>query len=242
MNTTLAVRCAKLRSRLDILDQTASNVAEVKALEVLRIEIASRSEKLQIALEKQRLLASSSVEVPTPASLTTVHKRARGILEKFLAETKAATLKRGRGWRALLDEVDSAARDVSAAVTSAWRAHRQAVFSGETPKQILGKLARTESNNDAFNDYERLYNQLKVAFDNVPEDVTAITYVGQVALDLEKVSANFDFDVPPEVKLFLEAVSSVNGAPLSLLTSTVQAWLKENTSPESYRIRATGYE
>jgi hypothetical protein len=50
MNLTLAGRASALRSRLEALDRTASNVAEVNALEGLRIGMANRAEKLRAEL------------------------------------------------------------------------------------------------------------------------------------------------------------------------------------------------
>ena len=44
-----------------------------------------------------------------------------------------------------------------------------------------------------------------------------------------------DFDVPGEVKRFLEEIQS-GGAPLDLLTDTVKDWLKANNAFDSYRI------
>jgi hypothetical protein len=42
------------------------------------------------------------------------------------------------------------------------------------------------------------------------------------------------------VKQFLEAVLSVAGAPLALLTPEVRQWLEANGSFESYRIKSIG--
>lgn len=223
MNLTLAGRASALRSRLEALDRTASNVAEVNALEGLRIGMANRAEKLRAELAKERLLAGASIAVSIPASLVAMRKRATGLLDKFVADTKANTLKRGQSWSALLDEVDTATRELGSAATAAWRAHRSSVFAGQSPAEIRGKLARTEKNDDAFDDYGTLYGRLKAAFDTFPVDAEAIVRVSRIAADLEKTATTFDFNVPADVKLFLEAVLSVKGAPLSLLTQIGRA-------------------
>ncbi len=239
MNLTLAGRASGLRSRLEALDRTASNVAEVNALESLRIGMAKRAERLGMELAKEALLSGSSIAVTTPASLVAARKRAIGLLEKFENDTKADTLKRGQNWSALLDEVDTATRELSTAVTAAWRAHRSSVFAGQSPAEIRGKLARTEANDDAFDDYVTLYGRLKAAFDTFPVDAEAIARVSRIGADLERAATTFNFDVPADVKLFLEAVLSVKGAPLSLLTPTVQKWLAESGGLNSYSVRAT---
>lgn len=240
MTAALATRASNLRSRLEALDRAASNVAEVNALEGLRAGLAGRADKLSIEFAKQNLLVAADIAVAAPVSLTAAQKRAAGLLEKFQAEPKSATLKRGQGWNALLGEVDNAGRDLAAAVVAAWKGHRQAVFAGETPAQIRGKLARTPTNDQAFEKYEGLYARLKSAFDALPPDEAAIAATEKLADDLERTAKAFDFAVPADVKQFLEAVLSVKGAPLSLLTPPVLEWLEENGGLDSYAVRATG--
>ena len=240
MTATLPARAAALRERLVELDKMSSNVTEAHNLEGLRVEIVSRAEKLGAQLEKEALLASGNITLAHPASLIAARKRATGLLERFVVDSKAATLKRGQGWTALLREIDVASREFAAAVLSAWRAHRAAVFAGDTPAALRGKLARTKANDEAFRTYDALYARIKAAFDDFPGDKGDLDKVRALAVQLEHVAQGFDFDVPAEVKQFLEAVLSVAGAPLSLLTPEVRQWLEANGSLESYAIRSTG--
>lgn len=238
--TTLVTRAKKLRSRLEALDQTSSNVAEVSALEGLRVSLATRAEKLEPELANETLLTTAGIAVAKPASLLAVQKRAKGLLEKFQAETKAATLKRGKSWEALLQEVNVASRELATAAFTAWKQHRQSVFAGETPTQLRGKLARTPANDEALEDYEVHYTRLRTAFETFPSDKDALARPAKIAAELERIAKKFDFQVPAEVKQFLEAVLSVKGAQLHLLTPSVLEWLKENDGLDSYAVRATG--
>lgn len=240
MTAPLATRASDLRARLEALDRAASNVAEVSALEGLRSGLAGRADKLGSELAKQSLLVAAHITVTTPSSLTAAQKRAAGLLEKFRAEPKATTLKRLQGWNTLLSEVDNAGRDLASAVVAGWKGHRQAVFAGETPAQIRGKLARTPDNDRAFEKYEALYTRLKAAFDVLPTDAAAIEATEKIADDLEKAAKDFNFEVPADVKQFLEAVLSIKGAPLSLLTPSVLEWLANNGGLDSYAVRSTG--
>lgn len=240
MTSSLPIRAAALRERLVELDKMSSNVTEAHNLEGLRVEIAARAGKLGAQLDKQAILVDANIAVPPPASLVAVRKRATGLLEKFVADNKAATLKRGQGWTALLGEIDVASRQLATAVLSAWRAHRVAVFAGDTPADVRGKLARTKANDEAFRIYQDLYARLKAAFDDLPGVKGDIDRVGALAAQLEQAAQAFDFDVPAEVRQFLEAVLSVTGASLALLTPEVREWLEANGSLESYTIRSTG--
>lgn len=240
MTTTLPARAAALRERLARLDKLGSNVSEASDLEGLRGDLSGRTERLDIHLKNRALLAEAAIPVPPPASLLAARKRAVAILEKFRVQTKAATLKRGQAWRSLLDEIDAGSRDLASAVTAAWRAYRQQAFAGDTPAVIRSRLARTRANDATFNEYQKLFDRLKAAFEILPSDRGAIDRIKQLAAELEAVAQGFDFAVPAEVKEFLEAVLSVNGAPLVLLTPAVVKWLKENDSFDSYRISSTG--
>ena len=240
MTTSLPTRANALRERLARLNEMTSNVEEAANLEGLRAELAGRTEKLRVQLDKQALLTGSSIDVPPPASLLAARKRAGSLLEKFVNETRAATLKRGQGWKALLEEAEAASRELAQGVAAAWRAHRQTVFAGDTPAAVRTKLARTNQNDVAFVAYQTFYSQLKTAFDTPPTDKSAIDRVSQIVAELEQVAHTFDFAVPPDVKRFLEAVLSQSGAPLSLLTPAVLQWLNDNGSLDSYCIRSTG--
>jgi hypothetical protein len=113
------------------------------------------------------------------------------------------------------------------------------VFAGDPPAGLRGKLPRTKANDEAFRTYEALYALLKSAFEDLPGDKGDLDKVRALAVQLEEVAQAFDFDVPAEVKRFLEAVLSVAGAPLALLTPEVRQWLAANGSLESYTIRST---
>lgn len=240
MTASLPARAAALRKQLVELNEMSSSVTEAGNLEGLRLEISTRAQRLGAQLDKQALLADAKIAVPSPTSVIAVRKRASELLEKFVADTKAATLKKRKGWTTLLGDIDTAGRELESAISSTWRAHRQAVFAGDTPTAIRGRLARTKENDEAFKTYQALYTRFKAAFDEVPADKYEVDQVRSLAGQLEQAAQAFDFDVPAEVKEFLEAVLSVNGAPISLLTPTVRQWLEANGALESYTIRSTG--
>jgi hypothetical protein len=140
----------------------------------------------------------------------------------------------------LLDELDGAATNLSKAVLADWRRSREAFFAGDTPTTLRGRLARTAENDRALEQYQILHQDLEAAFKAAPADPTAINDVKRLAQRLEETARSFNFDVPEAVKVFLEAVQSVAGAPLDLLTPEVVDWLKQNHSYDAYRISAKG--
>ena len=235
MSTTLPARAKALRDRLVALDLLGANVEETGLLEDLRSDLAPPAAELSRALEQRRLLVGSGIDTPEPPSLETARKRAALLLERFAAEKKAATLKKGTGWANLIKEIKAASTDLSAAVVRSWKAYRQTVFTGEAPTVLKGRIAMTPANNSAFKTYEQLHQTFRAEFDRLPADKAAIDRVKALAARLTETAKEFDFDVPADVKRFLEAIQ-VGGANLELLTDPVLQWLEENKAFDNYRI------
>lgn len=239
MSTSLPARTKALRDRLVALDQLGANVEETGLLEDLRSDLASPAAELSRALDQRALLVDSGIAAAAPATLEAARKRAAALLEKFMAERKAATLKKGVGWANLVRDIKAASSDVAAMVVKSWKAYRQEVFTGEAPGVVKGRIAFTPANGAAFKSYEELYQTFRVEFERLPADRAAIERVRSLASDLTEIAKGFDYDVPAEVKRFLEAMQS-GGATLDLLTDTVETWLTDNDAFASYRIVPRG--
>ena len=235
MTATLPARVKALRDRLATLDELGANVEEAGLLEDLRSDLAAPAAELSRALDQRQLLVDAGIEAPAPTSLDAARKRAVALLEKFTAERKAATLKKGAGWANMIKDMKAASGDVGVSAGRSWRAYRQIVFTGEPPSVIKGRIAFTPGNDAAFRQYEQLYRDFHPAFEKLPVDRAAIERVRALAAKLTETAKFFDYDVPQEVKAFLEAVQG-GGATLELLTDTVKAWLKANHAFDTYRI------
>lgn len=240
MSPSLPRRAADLKARLSRLQDLSSKVEEASNLERLRQDLNRRVEKLEPQMQKQALLQAHDIAVSLPAGVVKAARRAGGLLDKFKAEPTAATLKKGQTWRMLLEELDGAAGELSQAVLAAWRRSREGFFAGDTPATLRGRLARTAENDRALEQYRTLHQALDAAFTAAPADPTTVDQVKRLAKQLESAAQAFNFDVPEAVKAFLEAVQSVAGAPLDLLTPEVVDWLKTNHSFDAYRISAKG--
>ncbi|TCM76759.1 hypothetical protein [Rhizobium sp. BK068] len=235
MRTSLPARTRALRERLVALDRLGANVEETGLLEDLRSDLAPPAAELSRALDHRALLLGSGIETPEPPSLETVRKRARTLLDRFTTERKAAALKKGTGWANLLKEMKTASSDVSASVVRAWKGYRQIAFTGEAPALVKGRIAFTPANDAAFKTYEQLHQAFRAEFEKLPADRAAIERVKVLAAQLTETAKKFDFDVPVDVKRFLEAIQS-GGAKLDLLTEAVLKWLNENDAFDNYRI------
>ncbi|TPK52910.1 MULTISPECIES: hypothetical protein [unclassified Mesorhizobium] len=235
MSTSLPARAKALRERLVALDRLGANVEEASRLEGLRSDLAPPAAEFSRALDQRKLLVDSGIEAVAPAILDSIRKRATDLVEKFTAEKKAATLTRGVGWTNLIRDIKVASTELGAAVIQSWKVYRQAVFTGEAPGVIRGRIAFTPANSAAFAEYEQLHQAFRTEFDRLPADKAGIEKVRALAAKLTETAKAFDYNVPGEVKRFLEAIQS-GGAALDLLTDTVKHWLRANNAFDSYRI------
>lgn len=241
MNTPLQARTKALRNRLLTLDNMGANVEEAGLLEDLRTDLAAPAAKLSRALVQRKLLVDSGIDATIPASLDAARKRASVLLDKFKEDKKAATLKKGVGWTNLVRDIEAATSDVGTMVAKRWKAHREELFTGEAPAIVRGRIAFTPANAAAYKRYEQLHQAFRQEFDRLPADRAAIDRVRSLATELTETAKALDYDVPTEVKRFLEAVQS-GGAALDLLTDTVKAWLSANDAFGSYRIVPRGID
>ena len=239
MSKPLPVSAKGLRERLERLDRLGANVEEAALLEDLRSDLAPRVAKLKKALDQCALLSTSGISVEEPASLGGARKRAADLIEKFTAEKKAATLKKGVRWTNLVSKIGAASDDVGRVVASRWKVYRQEAFTGEPPEVVRGRIAFTPTNSAAFKRYDQLYQDFRISFERLPADRSVIQRVQSLAKALTETANSFDYDVPTDVKRFLEAVQS-GGAPLDLLSDTVKTWLAENDAFANYRILPRG--
>lgn len=237
MSSSLPARTKALRERLATLDQLGSNLKETGLLDDLKSELAPRVAELSRAHDQSQVLVNSGIEWITPASLDTVRKNAAVLHQKFAAENKAATLKKGVRWTNFIKDIRVASTEINASVVNRWKVYLQSSFTGESPRVINRRIALTPKNKAALKDYERHYQEFRTALDRLPSNEVDIQGVRALATRLTETAKAFDFNVPDEVKHFLEAIQS-GGATLYLLTDTVKAWLEENDVFDSYIIRS----
>ena len=238
MTNALPSRVAALRASLTSLDAMATDVQETALLTELQRELAKSVEALDRSLVQCQILAKGGVTTNTPASLVTARNRAAALRQKFAGDARSATLKSATVWTTLLRDVGTAATDAVTEAKAAWKNHRTAIFTGDTPAVIRGRIGWSDENKKAFERYERKFQTLRAAFETLPSTASEVAAAKAVAADLKSVAGEFDFDVPADVKKFLDAVQA-NGAPLGLLTPTVVEWLNKKNAFASYRIVPT---
>ncbi|RYG34157.1 hypothetical protein EON81_16310, partial [bacterium] len=153
MKDALPHRVSSLRKRLLLLQGLTANAVEAGDLAALRRELASPAATLSELNQRQTMLSSLGVGAADPPSLLATRKRALTLRDRFRADRKASTLKKGVGWTSLLGEAVAAVKDVDDALKAGWRDFRSKIFSGEPPSLIEKRIAKTPGNLQALTEY-----------------------------------------------------------------------------------------
>ena len=216
----------------------ASDVHETALLTELQRELSKSVEALDRSLVQCQILAKGGVTPNTPASLVTARSRGAALRQKFVGDARSATLKSGTVWTTLLRDIATAATDAATEAKTAWKNHRTTIFTGDPPAVIRERIGWSDENKKAFERYERKFQMLRATFETLPTTAAEVAAAKTVAADLKTIAGEFDFDVPADVKKFLDAVQA-NGASLGLLTPAVVEWLNKKNAFASYRIVPT---
>lgn len=238
MSEALFARASKLRTDLEELAKFKASAGEAGELSQLRDSLGLEVDELKEALAARAILAKAGLHVALPASHGGLRKRAQSLRERFEKEPRAEALKRGQVWRTCLEQAGEVAEEIATAVRERWRKHEVEIFSGDAPPVVERLLAPTSANKNALRRYKAAFAELQQLFRSAPQSDADITVARRKAQELADIAKDFDFNVPQEVKHFLETVLS-GGAPLGTLTAAVIDWLKENDSYEHYRIVAS---
>lgn len=134
-------------------------------------------------------------------------------------------------------------RDLAAEVLGAFRAAVASVWAAwvrsQTPRVDEAELAAFESHPDHRATVERvreLANELKRAAETPATDPSGFAAVAELAARLRAALAQLP-EVPAEVRAFLAAANTPEGAPLSAVTPAVLEWLVARGQSETFRVR-----
>jgi hypothetical protein len=238
MKDALPIRVSALQDKLDRLQGLKANAIEARDFSALKLDLEAPTQVFANLLKQKAMLTNQQVIVNLPSSLAQVRKRASTLREKFRAEKKSTTLKRGTGWSSLLTEEAGAIKEVEAALLKSWKDFRSTAYAGDPPTVISNRIARTPENVQAERQYKETYTQFALLFQTLPSDASTVSKARTLAANLVSIAAQFNFAVSGDVKRFLDAVQN-GGAPLILLTDEVKKWLAENDATDGYSIRAS---
>jgi hypothetical protein len=230
-------RARECLTRLRDAEKAKGGVEEAAALDTLYKALSAAAKPAREAYAKTRVLLSAGIPVAPPAEAAKHKQVVANVAERFREKTEAATLKQGKRWRTLIEAVEEAAEAANSSLTAAWKSYvGSKLFAGPPPEEEERSLAGTPQNRQALATYGRLFEQFSRVRAVVPAAPETIAHLRKLSSDLAAIQ--FERNVPPAVRDFLDGTSTTNGADLDLLTDEVRQWLKAHKLMGSYVVRA----
>lgn len=210
--------------RLKSAEKAKEGLEEAQSLSKLHDDLLEDARRIHDASAKAKMLKDAVIPIGASPELAKHGRMIGDVAERFRERSVSATLKQGKRWPNLLDAVAEVAKATEKSLATAWTLYvSSSLFAGPPPEEEDGRMAKTPKNKQALEAYRRLFGQFASLRASVPASP-------QVIKDLKKLSdelaaIQFDRNVPPAVKDFLEATGTTSGAGLELLTDEVRAWL-----------------
>lgn len=229
-------RFADLRAalaKLSVVDRVAQ---QLKELEPVRKSVNGWAVELPALVAQYRLFASRNVPglPPTPPGAkvrdAVAAARAKNLVESPLE------IKSGRTFHTLETRVTKVVEAYRAAISTSWADWVKA----QRPNDADAELIPFE--NDAeyravVVQIRKLLADLRRAEQTPAESATDFAAVTDIADTMREALGKLPTNAPPEVRAFLAATSTREGALLALFTPAVEVWLKANNQFEKYRIK-----
>lgn len=211
-------------SRLQSAEKAKDGLEEAQSLSKLHDDLLEDSKRIHEASAKAKMLRDAAIPIGGPPDIAKHQKVISDVAERFREKSVSATLRHGRRWPNLLEAVGEAAKATDSALTTAWKVYiGSSLFAGPPPEEEERTMARTPKNQQALQTYKRLFAQFATLRSSVPASPQVIKDLRKLSADLAAIE--FDRNVPPAVRNFLEATGTTMGAGLDLLTDEVRQWL-----------------
>lgn len=233
---SIVEQCNDIKEDLAHLKYLKANHEEASALgaDLEKLENLQKQLRQQVnALQLFRHQNVSVTNLPEGEITATVVK---ALAEKFKLKPQRQALVQGEEWKNLMTHLPIVASQVGTCVKNAWNEYVKVTFGGEGPETLNARVARTDSNARLLEEYRTAYAIFMDLTQSVPTEPGGFDVVRGQAKKLADIVNKIDFNVPAEVKKFLDAVR-FSGASLNLLTEEVLTWLDAQNLKSQYVIR-----
>jgi len=232
---SLSTDAKSILERLTQLRTAAEGAAEARALDTLRVDLATLTAPVNALAAKAAVLRGEGVSLSAIPDLANVRESVQKAFERFKQTPRATTLRRGTVWTTLTNNLQTLAKKAQTAQNVDWQHYfDNQLFSGLAPAKREATLAMTSQNEQAIALYRMHYQSFIKYRLQSPTNAEEFKKLRQLSQQLAEIT--FQEDVPEDVRKFLQALSS--GAGLHLLTPEVLTWLRENQLLANYVVRA----
>jgi hypothetical protein len=236
MTVSLLARAKSLDTKLSEFDIINSNMGEIEAFTQAYKELDAVMIPFLSAFKAAEMMSKNGMDFLELDSLVNLKKMAGQLFEKFRDSGDSKTLKSGKNWPTIISAITSTTRDLNSSSLNIWKNYKNNIFTGEKPDNLVEITAPTSHNKSILLKYRSSYAEFINLFDRLPDNEPVISRARELAIILANCRGQLDFDVPSEVKKFLDATSTFGGAGISSLSDSVLAWLRDNNTIENYKV------
>jgi hypothetical protein len=231
----IASEAAQCVARLRKAQGNKEGLSDAKVLSELHQELSSLTKRIHDHSQRTALFRAEGVKVTVLPQLGQVQQAVQNLAARFSEKPAVTTLKQGKRWTNLTGSLEDLAEQLQKALDDNWRTYvATALFAGAPPDQL--RLPKTPANEAALRTYSQLFRTFSQLRLKAPADKAQFSVLRDLSKKLGAVS--FQTDVPPEVKKFLDATATDQGAAIGLLTDSVRTWLKDHDLLGQYVIRS----
>lgn len=225
-----------LIKKLKQIQNLSKNTEEAKSLKNDAEKIEERNtdfDKLIILIKIAR-----EKDIPfTPQINQKLNNQVNDLKEKFKQSPVRKTLTNRGLLESIIDGSKEVYRQNKSKIEDAWVLYRENNYPVEKPDELNANIAQTDENKRQLEEYKKVYHKIEPLLRNLPDNISVFNELDDLKQKLKDIMAKIDFNVPKEVKSFLNDISNNQGASLDYLANPiVLEWLKEHKQMDRYKI------
>lgn len=236
--STVSVRCEALSKRIDALRQREAMQGQAEKLEQRRFELEQTRGRLAISIARTSVLVDQGhLDISVWPDVAETRAAQSHVREKLVEDL--ARLASGRDYKIMLAGAGQATSALEDAVSAAWAA----VQSDADPvdERLLQRLDQFPNQARAATHIRELRAELDQLGMHPPVTAGEYASFAKVRDTLAEAWRNIDHgNLPESVARFFKTAQSPGGAPVSMWTQDVSAWLAQNGLLPSVRIHFRG--
>lgn len=228
-------RCSALTARLSQLRDLEAQHSKAEQLEVRRRELEEQRQRLMVATARAQVLTvRGHLQATTWPDVSAARAALARVTAKF--QQDPGQIASGRDYKVLLDLCGRAVESLESAVVAAWTTIQ--TETDPVNEQLLQRLAQVPGQAGAVEQVRAMRAHLGTLGATPPANLADYDAFMEAANALASFWTGLDHrDLPDSVIQFLRAAQAPGGAPVSLWTGEVRAWLEQHGMLEQVRLQ-----
>jgi len=228
-------RCNVLTARLAKLRELEAQRLQAEQLEGRRRELEEQRQLLMVATARAQVLtARGHLQAASWPDVSASRAALVRVANRFRQDP--AQIASGRDYKALLEFCGRAVQSLESAVMAAWT--KIQAEADPVSEQLLQQLSQVPGQVRAVEQVRSMRAHLRALGATPPANLADYDAFQEAANALASVWTGLDHrDLPDSVIQFLRAAQAPGGAPVSLWTGEVRAWLEEHGMLEQVRLQ-----